>query len=235
IDPFATPTPFGAFDPFAPTPDPFANPQQGDDGIFQPPVDPQATLLMQQTIDASLAMQSPLATPAAPGAFDSPLATPISAEEPVSGSESAPAALAVDPALATAESATMVAVAVAEALTAAAPVAAPPSLTPTPTLTPTITPTPLPTVRPIVLPPAPPLDANLAGIFSEVVRSTAAAAGLIFFVAGVIVFFGVAGLVIGLSYRWGERRRYQLYQVQASEVDPTGAPPARDNWPSSLP
>lgn len=214
----ATPTPRPpGFDPnLQPMPtDPFGmtNPGFANSPLATP--DFNATLLAQQTLDAAFAGQSPLETPA----FVSPLATPGAPFAPPDPAAEAAAALAA------AQAATQTAAqAVAATLTAA------PSATPTPT--------PTPTVRPLSLPAMPNAGAA-AGIFGEVLRSTAAAAGLIFFVLGVMIFFGVAGLVAGSAFRWGERNRYRLYESQPGDGDAPAEPSTRraadDNWPASLP
>ncbi len=221
----ATPTPRPpGFDPLAQAPptDPFATPDPFGDGNFLPTPDFTATLIAQQTVDAAFMGQSPLDTPGFGPGFDSPLATPDLAApvSPLAPPDDAAAALA----------ATQAAQGVEATLTAAAP-------TPEPTSTPTITPTPTATIRPLAISSAPDAGA-MTGIFAEVLRSTAAAAGLIFFVLGVMIFFGVAGLVAGSSFRWGDRNRYRLYQMQEGERDPTDAarpPDGDDQWPASLP
>lgn len=133
-----------------------------------------------------------------------------------------------------------------------------PSRTPTPTPTPTPTVTPTPTMRPVVLPTGLP-PADVAGIFGQVLGSTVASAGLIFLVTGALVFFGVAGAVVGMGFRSNSRSRYELFTLEEEfdegdgEAEPFDAPrraargpaprpsgrtppsTADDQWPASLP
>jgi len=92
--------------------------------------------------------------------------------------------------------------------------------------------------RPLAILTAPPLNpANYADTFVQAIRSTTAAAGLIFFVLGSVIFFGVAGLVAGMAFRWGERHRYELYRIEEDETDTAGTTPptdGNDRWPASL-
>jgi hypothetical protein len=97
--------------------------------------------------------------------------------------------------------------------------------------------------RPIELPtPTPTPDVLLFAALA--VDKTLLAAAWIWFALGSLVFFAVAGLVAGLSFRQAERRRFDLLKTDAATLDDAGLlpppPPPRtprgeDNWPDSLP
>lgn len=73
--------------------------------------------------------------------------------------------------------------------------------------------------------------------------------GVLWFLAGSLVFFGVAGIIAGVGFRQSERRRFHLYTLEEQEDESSDeaattssqAPKARsakddvDRWPSSLP
>ena len=135
----------------------------------------------------------------------------------------------------------------------------PTSVPPTPTATEpgvaiiVVTPEPAPTQRPIITPtPTPTLDAGM--LAARIVDSAIAAAGWIWFALGSLLFFTVAGILAGLSFRQQERQRYDLVDERDAEdaffaganlpdIDtfsppdhPASPPPTPpDDWPSSLP
>ena len=138
----------------------------------------------------------------------------------------------------------------------------------TPTATPTPTPSPLPldtdapaaealTVvvtntppppgalaqRPIELP-TPTSTPDVLLFAALAVDRTLLAAAWIWFALGSLVFFAVAGLVAGLSFRQAERRRFDLLKTDAAALDDAGLmppppspkpPKGEDHWPDSLP
>lgn len=126
-----------------------------------------------------------------------------------------------------------------------------PTAMPIPSPTPSRTPSPTPTatVRPIEYPTATALP-DYPSIFSNVLRSAMATLGVLWFLAGSLVFFGVAGIIAGVGFRQSERRRFHLYTLEEEEKEDvndedTGAtpPPKKsrsttddvNRWPSSLP
>ena len=128
---------------------------------------------------------------------------------------------------------------------------------PTPTVTPivalvVVTNTPIPTQRPIEYPsPTPTADSVLFA--AQVLDNFVAAAGWIWFLGGSLVFFVVAGIIAGLSFRRQERRRFDLEEADeterhdfwAEEKESSGPGGRRgaasaqadedDDWPESLP
>ena len=160
----------------------------------------------------------------------------------------------------------------AAAILTQAVMASSPLETPTPTLTPEPTATVLetaiapaagpimitatftPTQRPIE-PPTPTPTPDTLLLFAKIVDSTVAAAGWIWFMFGSLIFFVVAGILAGLSFRQQEQTRYDLVEPKAldlSDVDvaldeilnlPNSLPPltppdedeSPDDWPPSLP
>ncbi|MCB0158804.1 MAG: hypothetical protein KDD83_11790, partial [Caldilineaceae bacterium] len=110
-----------------------------------------------------------------------------------------------------------------------------------------------PTQRPIITPtPTPTLDAAM--LAARIVDGAIAAAGWIWFALGSLLFFTVAGILAGLSFRQQEQQRYDLVDERDAEdaflagsslpdidtfpppdhpASPAPTPP--DDWPSSLP
>jgi hypothetical protein len=126
-----------------------------------------------------------------------------------------------------------------------------PTATRVPSSTPSRTPSPTPTatVRPIEYPTATALP-DFPSIFSNVLRSAMATLGVLWFLAGSLVFFGVAGIIAGVGFRQSERRRFHLYALEEEEMEDvndeesaaTSQPPQSrsttddlNRWPSSLP
>ncbi len=137
-----------------------------------------------------------------------------------------------------------------------------PSATPTPTPSPPMPDTDTPTAealivvvtntppppgalaqRPIELP-TPTSTPDVLLFAALAVDKTLLAAAWIWFALGSLVFFAVAGLVAGLSFRQAERRRFDLLKTDAAALDDAGLlpppPPPRtpkgeDHWPDSLP
>ena len=67
----------------------------------------------------------------------------------------------------------------------------------------------MPTQRPVELPPPPPTpDALLFA--AQTVDAMAMTAVWIWFMVGLLAFFVVAGVLVGLSFRQNERRRFEL-------------------------
>jgi hypothetical protein len=117
-----------------------------------------------------------------------------------------------------------------------------------PTATSTITPTAVAAARPFAPPAAPPPApsgaSSGAGLFlANVFDATVAAAGLIWFAAGTVIFFGAAGIMAALIWRDAARgrarRRAHAYDLEAEapftsslepqapmSVTPTVTPPA---------
>jgi hypothetical protein len=108
-----------------------------------------------------------------------------------------------------------------------------------------------PTQRPIV-PPTPTPTPDRVMLMANIVDSTLAAIGWIWFMFGTLLFFIVAGVLAGLSFRQREQERYDL--IESLELDLTdedailddllnrSTPPltpdeekAPDDWPPSLP
>jgi len=155
-----------------------------------------------------------------------------------------------------------------EATAAALSPLAPPSETPTPPASPllpgvaspavaivvvTSTPTPLAALaqRPVVYP-TPTSTPDVLLFAALVADKIMLAAGWIWFALGSLVFFAVAGLVAGLSFRQAERRRFELHNTDVETLDAAGflPPPStepdeaaaraaaraeEESWPDSLP
>ncbi len=111
----------------------------------------------------------------------------------------------------------------------------------------TETPTPpallvAPVQRPVLYP-TPTSTPDILLFAARVADKVTLAAGWIWFALGSLVFFAVAGLMAGLSFRQAERRRFDLSQTGADPFDIDGflppAPhrpdPGEDDWPDSLP
>jgi hypothetical protein len=117
-----------------------------------------------------------------------------------------------------------------------------PTYTPTETASPTPTPTATATQRPIA-PPTATMAADNGAIFGSAFERILAAAGWVWFLVGVLVFFTVAGVMVGLGFRQQERQRYTLFddaEPPPAPPLPSAPPPAKpadedDHWPSSLP
>ncbi len=97
--------------------------------------------------------------------------------------------------------------------------------------------------RPIELP-TPTSTPDVLLFAALAVDRTLLAAAWIWFALGSLVFFAVAGLVAGLSFRQAERRRFDLLKTDAAALEDAGLlpppPPPRtptgeDHWPDSLP
>lgn len=172
--------------------------------------------------------QSPLATPVG----QSPLATPT---------------LLVDPAVAGATmtaDADLTATAIATFFTPTPTFTETPfpTFTPTETASPSPTPTATATQRPIAQPTAT-MVADNSLVFGTAFERILTAAGWIWFLVGVLVFFAAAGVVVGLGFRQREQQRYTLYdgvEPPLASPLPSTPPPAKpaeedDHWPSSLP
>jgi hypothetical protein len=85
-------------------------------------------------------------------------------------------------------------------------------------------------------------------LFSRIVDASVAAAAWIWFAAGSLIFFIVAGIVAGLSFRQQERRRFRLHGATHGDANTPSAARATpatksstpdsedgDHWPASLP
>jgi len=97
--------------------------------------------------------------------------------------------------------------------------------------------------RPIELP-TPTSTPDVLLFAALAVDRTLLAAAWIWFALGSLVFFAVAGLVAGLSFRQAERRRFDLLKTDAAALDDAGLmppppspkpPKGEDHWPDSLP
>jgi hypothetical protein len=220
--PGATPTPSLTAPPTPVTPSPTPI-------VISPLVTPPTPDLRVRSVTAPLGTpvaQSPIATPVG----QSPLPTP-----------------ALDPALAAATMTTeadLTATAVATFFTPTPTFTETPfpTFTPTETASPSPTPTASATQRPIVSPTATAIADNRA-IFGSAFERILAAAGWIWFLIGVLVFFAAAGIMVGLGFRQREGQRYTLFDRadSTSAMPPPTAPPLTkptdedDHWPSSLP
>jgi hypothetical protein len=116
-----------------------------------------------------------------------------------------------------------------------------PTRTPLPTQTPTPTVTPTATQRPIVFA-APAQPPGFGGLFTAVLDSTLAAAGILFVATGAVVFFGVLAAILAFGFLRNSRRPYRLEETGEDDPDFTTTTGARgqagapgDRWPTSLP
>lgn len=145
------------------------------------------------------------------------------------------------------------------------PLPTPPEVQPTDTVTPgdavtpedtppavaviVVTPAPEDEQRPVNTP-APTPTLNAALFAARIIDSAIAAAGWIWFALGSLLFFTVAGILAGLSFRRQEHQRYDLVEeppdgstslagTSLPDIDtlpPVNPPPTPpDDWPSSLP
>jgi hypothetical protein len=96
-----------------------------------------------------------------------------------------------------------------------------------------------------------PATPDSISLFSQIVNASVAAAAWIWFAVGSLLFFTVAGIVAGLSFRQQEQRRYRLYEDAQRGANVAPAAPATpattsrqsanpvseddDHWPASLP
>ncbi len=229
-----------------------------------PPV--ASTLPSDVTPTSTPASQSPLATPTMTAISVSPLATPPppSAQTPFDGDAAMAASLT-----ATAEAAATIGVLDATATAIGnSPLDAPTATTTeTPTQIPIQTPTAIlePTATPddavaVVAPPAagpqrpfntptPAPTPDYLLMAAQTFDRTLLAATWIWFMAGSLVFFAIAGVLAGFSFWRNERDRYAFEvryptgaELVADDPFPTPPPPARNeleddlkDWPESLP
>lgn len=111
------------------------------------------------------------------------------------------------------------------------------------------------TEPPLPQPPAALSEATgreVAGIFGRVTGSALVVATWLWLLVGSLIFFAVAGLVVGLGFRQSERKRFELYDLADEDADrdkvtlapgsetPSARPslraaPSADEWPDSLP
>jgi hypothetical protein len=187
-----------------------------------------------------------------PGQFNSPLENPaaLSAVSPLGTPTFTPdyvalaAAQTADAAF-TATSLALLAAPLAEPLAGMDTETPTPPPPPTETPSPTETPTPTSTQRPVaVASPLPTTDS--IGLLNQAAGVAIAAAGWIWFIGGSLVFFITAGIIVGLSFRQQERRRYRLSSTPPpdvrEDVQMPGQPRNRgdradsedDHWPASL-
>ena len=226
---------------------------------------PKATATSTPT--STSASDSPLATPTATAIGQSPLAPPP--PPPPAPGEAAAAAASLT---ATAEAAATIVVLDATATAiAGSPLDGPTATwTPLPTISPTMivvvqaTPTPEPTATPVeaavIVPPAagpqrpfntptPQPTPDLLLTAAEAFDKTLLAATWVWFMAGSLVFFAIAGVLAGLAFWRNERDRYTFVaryptgaELVADDPFPTPPPPLRSelddelkDWPESLP
>ncbi len=271
-----TPTPTNVVPSILPTPtDPFAL-----DSIEAP--SPTADPAGGNAFDSAL--QSPLETPTATPTIDF-VATDVAATAIAVDATAQAAAIATQDAIAMVN-ATATAQLLADAATQTAVALIPtatdtplPTNTPTasPTTTPTFTPTPTEASAAILLPPAGTRIAPSTGglrtgggavdyftLLATTIATTTVTLGWIWFLAGSVIFFAVAGMFAGLSFRQQSDQRYQMQRTEAdatlAQLDPpldafdndmlaepgTGAgatrraagasndPTDEDYWPASL-